>query len=134
MFVDRVGKRRFFIIVTCSLFVVSCLLFGVLEAGTETEPNWWSCIPLVLLGTPQTKTLGLSFAFYSCVVIPAVQYVVEERVMGTAFGLMGSLESVALACFPLIAASIVEAAETKEDGYSRVGYFFAGMSTRSIIN
>lgn len=48
--------------------------------------------------------------------------------MGTAFGLMGSLESVALATFPLIAATIVEGSPTGEEGYSRVGYFFAGMS------
>ena len=77
--------------------------------------------------------LGLSFAFYSCVVIPSVQYVVEERVMGTAFGLMGSLESVAFTAFPLIAASIVEASEDKDAGYSRVGFFFTGMSIHQYV-
>jgi len=58
-----------------------------------------SILPLILL--------GLSFSFYSSVLIPSVQYVVTERVMGTAFGLMGMLESIAMATFPLIAASIV---------------------------
>ena len=48
--------------------------------------------------------------------------------MGTAFGLMGMLESTALATFPLIAASIVTSAETPAKGYSLVGYFFAGIS------
>lgn len=48
--------------------------------------------------------------------------------MGTAFGLMGSLESVAFTAFPLIAASIVEASTDKDAGYSRVGFFFTGMS------
>lgn len=60
--------------------------------------------------------------------IPSVQYVVEQRVMGTAFGLMGSLESIALAGFPLIAASIVTSAKTSEEGYSMVGYFYTGIS------
>lgn len=48
--------------------------------------------------------------------------------MGTAFGLLGMLESVALAFFPIIAAFIVETASDKVTGYSNVGYFFCGMS------
>lgn len=48
--------------------------------------------------------------------------------MGTAFGLLGSLESVALATFPLVAGSIVESSSEKVDGYTRVGFFYAGMS------
>jgi hypothetical protein len=93
------------------------------------NPNYWSIVPLVLLGLIicQTFLLGLSFCFYSCVVIPSVQYVVEQRVMGTAFGLMGMLESMALATFPLIAASIVSTSESEEVGYSSVGFFFCGI-------
>ena len=48
--------------------------------------------------------------------------------MGTAFGLMGSLESIVLAGFPLVAASIVSSSVNTEAGYSKVGYFFAGTS------
>lgn len=47
--------------------------------------------------------------------------------MGTAFGLMGMFESIALASFPLIAASIVTSAKDTETGYSNVGYFYFGM-------
>ena len=49
--------------------------------------------------------------------------------MGTAFGLMGSLESIALATFPLIAASIVTSSRSDSEGYSRVGFFYAGICT-----
>lgn len=48
--------------------------------------------------------------------------------MGTAFGLMGSLESIVLTGFPLVAASIVSSSVNTEAGYSKVGYFFAGTS------
>lgn len=53
--------------------------------------------------------------------------------MGTAFGLMGMLESVALTIFPLIAANIVKASEIDEVGYSRVGLFYAGMAVFGFI-
>jgi len=47
--------------------------------------------------------------------------------MGTAFGLMGMLVSLALASFPLIAASIVVQSASEEEGYSKVGFFYCGM-------
>ena len=53
--------------------------------------------------------------------------------MGTAFGLMGSLESCALAFFPLIAASIVTSADSPEKGYTLVGFFFTGISLFLIV-
>jgi hypothetical protein len=47
--------------------------------------------------------------------------------MGTAFGIMGMLESIALATFPVIASTIVTSAENDLKGYSNVGFFFAGI-------
>ncbi len=44
--------------------------------------------------------------------------------MGTAFGLMGMLESIAMATFPLIAASIVTSSDDEEIGYSNAGFFY----------
>lgn len=52
--------------------------------------------------------------------------------MGTAFGIMGMLESIALATFPVIAASIVTSSESDQKGYSNVGYFFAGIGLLNI--
>ena len=47
--------------------------------------------------------------------------------MGTAFGIMGMLESIALATFPIIASSIVTSSDNDQKGYSNVGFFFAGI-------
>jgi len=47
--------------------------------------------------------------------------------MGTAFGIMGMLESIALSFFPVIAATIVTSSDDEASGYSNVGFFFAGI-------
>jgi hypothetical protein len=52
--------------------------------------------------------------------------------MGTAFGIMGMLESIALSFFPVIAATIVTSSENEESGYSNVGFFFTGIGIKII--
>lgn len=83
-FIDRQGKRRFFIVFTSFLFTLSCFLFGFMSPGEEYEdedemiiyePNMFSIIPLFLLGNRYIyiyNPKGLSFSFYSTVVIPSV--------------------------------------------------------------
>lgn len=53
-----------FIAITCLLFAGTQFLFGIMESGEEGEPNWFSAIPLALL--------GCSYAMYSCVLIPSI--------------------------------------------------------------
>ena len=36
--------------------------------------------------------------------IPSIQYVVDQKIMGTAFGILGTSESIALSLFPIIGA------------------------------
>jgi len=45
---------------------------------------------------------------YAAIIVPSVPCVVEQRIMGTAFGLLGTMESIALATFPLISGAIYE--------------------------
>jgi hypothetical protein len=52
--------------------------------------------------------------------------------MGTAFGIMGMFESIALASFPIITSSIVSSSKDEAKGYTNVGFFFAGIGTNSI--
>lgn len=49
-FVDRVGKRRYLILVTAGLYIISHTLFGILGAGNEGNPNYWSIFPLIVFG------------------------------------------------------------------------------------
>ena len=49
-FVDRVGKRRYLILMTAGLYIISHTLFAMLGAGKEGNPNLWSILPLIILG------------------------------------------------------------------------------------
>lgn len=53
--------------------------------------------------------------------------------MGTAFGIMGMFESIALAMFPIIAASIVTTSENDSKGYSNVGFFYSGIGKQKLF-
>ncbi|CAD8068369.1 unnamed protein product [Paramecium primaurelia] len=124
-YIDKVGKRRKIILITCILFTLTHFAFGIMPNGKHGQPNWFSVIPLMLLGS--------NYALYSCVLIPSIQYIVAQKVVGTAFGLLGMFESIALAFFPIIAGYIVEISENPEIGYSNVGFFFSGISFFGII-
>ena len=119
MVIDKVGNRRFFIIVTCCTFIASHILFGTLPTGSKKFPNYYSIIPLLLLGS--------SFALYSCAILTCIQFVVEERIIGTAFGIMAMCENLALSTFPVISAMIIENEIEIRDGFRDVSFFFVAI-------
>ncbi len=45
--------------------------------------------------------------------------------MGTAFGILGTSESIALSLFPIIGAQIVTKADNVEEGFSKMSLFYA---------
>jgi MFS family permease len=63
-FVDKIGKRRMFILVNCSFFATTHFLFGFLKSGEHGSPNWLSIIPLIML--------GMCYSMYCCILIPTV--------------------------------------------------------------
>jgi MFS family permease len=63
-YVDRIGKRRLLIIITCIIFSITHFLLGFMKAGHEGEPNYFSLIPLVMLGS--------CYSMYCCILIPSI--------------------------------------------------------------
>jgi hypothetical protein len=63
-FIDKVGKRRKFMLLTTFLFSLTHLAFGLMGGGKNEQPNWFASIPLLFLGS--------SYALYSCVLIPSI--------------------------------------------------------------
>ncbi|CAD8114867.1 unnamed protein product [Paramecium sonneborni] len=119
--VDKVGYRRRWMILTSLLFIISHLLFAIIPTPEDGSPQFAAVVPLFLL--------GVSYAFYSCVMIPCVQYLVEQRIMGTAFGLMGLFESIGACVFPLVSSQIYN---TNGD-YRQVGFFYMGIGCVNLI-
>lgn len=62
--------------VTCSIYVITHLLIYLL-----------TCDKKCLLAIIPVIMLGLSFTFYSIVIIPSISFVTDMGLLGTAFGL-----------------------------------------------
>jgi len=52
--------------------------------------------------------LGLGLAIYANCVLASVSFIVKKKIIGTAFGIIQMLESVALCFFPLISGALVD--------------------------
>jgi MFS family permease len=60
---------------------------------------------LIVLGL---TILGLAFSGYVSIVVPSVSLVVDEAILGTAFGVLGMSNSVTESVFPMISSVIIE--------------------------
>jgi len=52
--------------------------------------------------------LGLGFALYANCALASVSLIVKKKILGTAFGIVQMLESIALCFFPLISGALVD--------------------------
>jgi MFS family permease len=72
---------------------------------------------LIVLGL---TILGLAFSGYVSIVVPSVSLVVDEAILGTAFGVLGMSNSVTESVFPMISSVIIEHwsdGEDESEGY-----------------
>ncbi len=83
-FVDRIGRRGTLLMLGTLLMIPSHAMMGL----TNIHP----VISMV--------ALGFSFSLVSAVLWPAVPLIVEERAVGTAFGLITMIQNIGLAAFP----------------------------------
>lgn len=98
MLLDRVGYKRYFIMFSFVVFLISQLLILFFPQCNYSQENW-SVIGLVFV--------GLGYAFYGNCILAAIPLVVKKKVTGTAFGIMQTVESFALATFPLVSGFIL---------------------------
>jgi MFS family permease len=82
--VDKVGRRTQLMIVGALLMIPCHLMLGF----THIAPRW----PMMLLGA--------SFVLVPAAIWPSVPLIVEEKRVGTAFGLMTMIQNLGLALFP----------------------------------
>ena len=126
MLVDRVGKRRMFILLTCVCYILCHMAFGFFPSSHDS-PSYAALAGLILI--------GVGFSMYSAIIVPSVPCVVEQRFMGTAFGLLGMFESIALSAFPLISAAIFETYEEEDidKATSYTSLFFVGITVLAFL-
>lgn len=84
--VDRFGRRASLMVVGALIMIPAHLLLGITN---------WNPIPMMAL-------LGVAFVLVPAAMWPSVPLVVEEKRVGTAFGLMTAIQNGGLALFPLL--------------------------------
>mmetsp|Transcript_41704 Transcript_41704/g.40061 ORF Transcript_41704/g.40061 Transcript_41704/m.40061 type:complete len:232 (+) Transcript_41704:17-712(+) len=111
--VDRLGRRVLFItsssVFLLAGYLVAMLLPSSVHPCTADVANYNQIIALVLI--------GLGFSVYAAALWPCIPYVVEAKIVGTAFGLAYSVQNAGLALIPTIAGLIHDATLDKDYGY-----------------
>jgi len=103
--VDIFGRRAVLLTFSAAFLVVAHMVMGF------THPP--APVPLVIIGA--------SYCVYAAAMWPSVSYVVEPRVLGTAYGFITSVQNGGLAVVPLIVGAIKD----KTGSYRYVELFFA---------
>ncbi|MFH1132558.1 MAG: MFS transporter [Pseudomonadota bacterium] len=92
-FVDKRGKRATLMIYGSGMLLVSHLILSLT-----------SITPYVAM-----FVLGIAFSLVPAAMWPAVALIVEERRLGTAYGVMTSIQNLGLFAFPILAGMITDA-------------------------
>ena len=91
-FVDKIGRRGTMMIIGSLMIIPVHLTLGL----TMMHP----AIPMIVL--------GISFSLVPAALWPAIPVIVEERRLGTAFGLMTLIQNIGLTAFPWVAGKITD--------------------------
>lgn len=127
-YVDKRGNRATLMIYGSSLLLLSHLLLSL----TSLSPY----IPMF--------TLGIAFSLVPAAMWPSVAIIVEEKVVGTAYGIMTSLQNLGLFIFPILAGYILDATnvgitpEMVKEGTANYDYtytvlMFAGLGVVGLV-
>ncbi len=84
--VDRIGKRATLMVVGSLMLIPAHLVMGITH---------WNPIPSMIV-------LGAAFVLVPAAMWPSVPLVVEEKRVGTAFGLMTAIQNLGLGLFPFL--------------------------------
>ncbi|CAD8146157.1 unnamed protein product [Paramecium octaurelia] len=85
-------KRQVLIVASTLMFFLSHLQLYYMPHSTH--PNYMSVFALI--------TLGLSYACYSSILMPALQSTVPDNMLATALGILGIIENICMATVPML--------------------------------
>ncbi len=111
--VDRIGKRATVMIVGSLMMIPAHLIMGITH---------WNPIPSMIV-------LGAAFVLVPAAMWPSVPLVVEEKRVGTAFGLMTAIQNMGLGLFPFLNGKLRDATGT----YTSTQIMFASLGVAGLI-
>lgn len=118
---DRVGKRVIFILVSAvcvTLFHVCCMF---------TPDSYRPIYPILYL-----VLLGLGYSIYVTVYWAAISYIVEPKLIGTAFGTTYAVSNLGLVIFPILVGYIQDNSSA-DHGYYWVSFCLGVMGSLGIF-
>jgi len=111
--VDRIGRRATLMVLGSLLIVPAHLLLGLTYI--------WPVLPMIVLGA--------AFVLVPACLWPSVPLIVDERVVGTAFGLMTAIQNLGLATFPVANGALRDATH----GYTASQGMFASLGFCGLV-
>lgn len=114
LLVDRVGRRALFMMFGSLLLVPVYLMMA------------YTSVPLLV----PMAMMGIAFSLIPAVMWPSVAYLVDERRLGTAYGLMTMIQNIGLAGFNFLigwANDVSGASATNPGGYALGMWIFSGL-------
>jgi len=111
--VDRIGRRATLMVIGSLLMVPAHLAMGL----TAIQPVF----PMIVLGA--------AFVLVPACIWPSVPLIVDERRVGTAFGLMTAIQNLGLLAFPWVNGALRDATH----GYTASQVMFAGLGLLGLL-
>ena len=111
--IDRIGKRATMMIVGSLMLIPAHLIMGITH---------WNPIPSMVV-------LGAAFVLVPAAMWPTVPLVVEEKRVGTAFGLMTAIQNLGLGLFPLLNGKLRDVTGT----YTATQIMFACLGVAGLV-
>ncbi len=137
---DRVGKRALLMIVGSFLLVPVFLIMAYVHSSTTLQislPWPWSTHFVAPLPPALAMMLmGVAFALVPAVIWPSVAYIVEQRALGTALGLMTMIQNIGMASFNYflgLANDTAHASESNPAGYMPMIYILTGLASTGVV-
>ncbi len=112
-FVDKIGRRGTLLLFGAFLLIPSHAVMGL----TTLSPIYSMVV------------LGFSFSLVSAVLWPAIPLIVEEKMVGTAFGLTFMIQNIGLALFPTFNGMLRDATS----GYTASQLMFSGLGLVGLV-
>jgi MFS family permease len=115
--VDKIGKRAYLMQISISLLMLGHAMVAFFP--DSTTPTYIVILPLLCF--------GVFYATYAAVIWPCYPLVVEERTLGTAFGIVTAFQNAFLFLAPLLVGVINNATPNDDFGYFWTEIFLFGM-------
>lgn len=90
--IDKIGKRAVFITISSVLVSIACFFSAMLP--NYDSPNFICLGPLILV--------GFGYSIYASALWSSIPYIVQPRTIGSAFGMVTSLQACGLVVAPII--------------------------------